>query len=418
MVAIDDDDDSVAIDVLVEGDAVAAELARREIEAIVKEHSSNVSMRVKNIPPEFFPFLAGIRNAKAHDIEQRLNVQVKIPQYKTWSTQPPPPENVPGKIQFTAVPDQYIQISGDRAAAQEARAELERRAAALQRDLALRVISMNRGQHQFILGDAQDALESFMEETGCSLVFPPEYDETENLTITGPVSCIETGVNHATDLATRMRMSCADITRQFPASPAHGQIITRYLREHRLIEDIEKTHNAHIVIPKNINEGPVVWEIYSADGKNAVLARTEVLNLIRAHPPSKVVNVTIDPCFHPYLRNNQRRTLKSKYGVQMMLPENLESPNITLLYEGSNQPDAQALRRAPTSEEITVFEKLLADAQAHILSAVGDQNDLTTRSIVVPKKYVSYRIFSILLINGKTLIYLQIPRETDEVRFS
>lgn len=384
--SIDDNDDSVTIDVLIEGDAVAAELARREIETIVREHSSNISMRVKTIPPEFFPFLAGVRNANLDHLQQRLNVQIKIPQYKTWSVQPPPPEDIPGKIQFAAAPDQYITISGDRSAAQEARTELERRAAVLQRDIALRVISMNRGQHQFILGDAPDALERFMEETGCSLVFPPEHDDTENLAITGPVSHIETGVNHAMDLATRMRMSCADITRQFPTSPTHGQAITNYLREHRLIEEIEKTHNAHIVIPKNISDGPVVWEIYSADGKNAVLARTDVLNLIRAHPPSKVVNVTIDPCFHPYIRENERRTLKSKYGVHMMLPEILESPKVTLLYEGQNMPDAQSLRRAPTSEEAVAFEKLLADAKAHILSVVGDQNDLTTRGVVVPIK--------------------------------
>lgn len=34
-----EDDDSDTIDVLIEGDAVAAEMARREIEAIVKERA-------------------------------------------------------------------------------------------------------------------------------------------------------------------------------------------------------------------------------------------------------------------------------------------------------------------------------------------------------------------------------------------
>lgn len=50
-----DEDDDDTIDILIEGDAVAAEMARREIEAIVKERGSNMSFRLKTVPPEFFP---------------------------------------------------------------------------------------------------------------------------------------------------------------------------------------------------------------------------------------------------------------------------------------------------------------------------------------------------------------------------
>ena len=84
----DDDDDT--IDVLIEGDAVAAEMARREIEAIVKERGSNMSFRLKTIPPEFFPFIAGAHDANLRAIEERTKAQVNVPRYDTWSSQPPP----------------------------------------------------------------------------------------------------------------------------------------------------------------------------------------------------------------------------------------------------------------------------------------------------------------------------------------
>ncbi|KAK1143283.1 hypothetical protein N8T08_006810 [Aspergillus melleus] len=388
----EEDDDTDTIDVLIEGDAVAAEMARREIEAIVKERAANMSLRLKTIPPEFFPFIAGAHNANLRDIEERTKAQVHVPRYDTWLSQPPPQEAEPGQVQFVPAPEKNIHISGERAAAQEARAEVERLAADLQRRLALRQLAINRGQHQFILGDNADALHEFLADTGCAIVLPPASDESEFLTITGPLDRIESGINRAMDLATSMQMASIDLSRQHLNAPAgasaHARALTRYLRQRQIIRELENLYDARIALPPS-SDGPVTWEVYSRDGKNTIRARSDIMNLVQAHPPARIRYVSVDPYFHPYLRSRSIAKLRSDYGVHLLVPEEIDSSDVVLVYEGPSAAAAQAevSRQRPSAAELAAFEKGLQEAQAYLLSTLGDQNDVVAKSVNVPGKY-------------------------------
>ncbi|KAL2003673.1 hypothetical protein VTN02DRAFT_2823 [Thermoascus thermophilus] len=387
----EEDDDSVTIDVLIEGDAVAAEMARREIEAIVKERASNINLRLKTIPPEFFPFIAGAHNANVNEIESRTKAQIRVPRYDTWSRQPPS-EADPGQIQFVPDPDWHIHISGERTAAQEARAEIERRAAELQQQLTLRQLSINRGQHQFILGDSADALHEFLAETGCSVILPPASDDSEFLTITGPPDQIEAGINRAMDLATSMQMASIDLSRQHPNAPAgphaHARALTSYLQQRQIIKELEDMYDARIVLPP-ASDGPVTWEVYSRDGKNTIRARSDIMNLVQAHPPSRIRSVSVDPYFHPYLRSRSIDQLKNDFGVHLLLPDDIDSQDVFLVYEGpsATAPQFQVPRQRPSAAEIATFEKTLQEAQEFLLNALGDQQDVLAKSVSVPAKY-------------------------------
>ncbi|KAE8374663.1 hypothetical protein BDV26DRAFT_295793 [Aspergillus bertholletiae] len=387
---VEDDEDT--IDVLIEGDAVAAEMARREIEAIVKERASNMSLRLKSIPPEFFPFIAGAHNANLRDIEQRTNAQVHIPRYDTWQSQPPPEEADPGHVQFVAVPEKHIHISGERAAAQEARAEIERLAADLQRQLTLRQLAINRGQHQFILGDNADALHEFLADTGCAIVLPPASDDSEFLTITGPLDSIENGINRAMDLATSMQMASIDLSRQHPNAPsganAHARALTRYLAQRQIIKELESMYDAHIALPPS-SDGPVTWEVYSRDGKNTIRARSDIMNLVHAHPPAKLRHISVDPYFHPYLRSRAVPKLQEEYGVHVLTPGEIDCPDVVLVYEGPSATASQfdVPRQRPTAAELAAFEKSLQEAQEYLSSVLGDQSDIVAKPVNVPAKY-------------------------------
>lgn len=387
-----DDDDSDTIDVLIEGDAVAAEMARREIEAIVKERGSNMSLRLKTIPPEFFPFIAGAHDATLRDIEERTKAQINVPRYDTWTGQPPPQEAHPGQVQFVPVADKHILISGERAAAQEARAEIERMAADLQRKLTLRQLAINRGQHQFILGNEADALHQFLAQTGCAIVLPPPSDESEFLTITGPQNQIEAGINHAMDLATSMQMASIDLSRQHPNAPAgshaHARALTQYLRRRQIIKQLESAYDAHIALPPSV-EGPVTWEVYSRDGKNTIRARSDIMNLVQAHPPSRLRHVSVDPYFHPYLRSRGASKLQGDYGVHLIVPEDVNSPDVVLVYEGpsATASNFEVPRQRPSPAEVASFEKALQEAQEYLLGALGNQQDVVAQSITIPAKY-------------------------------
>jgi len=386
------EDDSDTIDVLIEGDAVAAEMARREIEAIVKERASNISLRVKSIPPEFFPFIAGAHNSNLRGIEERTSAQVHVPRYDTWQSQPPPQEAVPGQVQFVAVPDKHIHIAGERTAAQEARAEIERLASELQRQLTLRELAINRGQHQFILGDQEDALHEFLAETGCAIVLPPPSDESEFLTVTGPLDCIEAGINRAMDLATSMQMASIDLSRQHAAAPAgphaHARALTRYLRQRQIIKELERMHDARIALPPT-SDGPVTWEVYSRDGKNTIRARSDIMNLVQAHPPSRIRHLSVDPYFHPYLSSRGVSKLQDDYGVRLMVPEDVDSPEVVLVYEGpsANTANFEIPRQRPSPAELAAFEKALQEAHDYLMGILGDQSNVVAKSSSVPAKY-------------------------------
>ncbi|WEW58179.1 hypothetical protein PRK78_003647 [Emydomyces testavorans] len=385
----DDDDDSNTIDILIEGDAVAAEMARREIEAIVKERTANINLKLRNIPPELFPFIAGAHNAYLNDLEERTKTQIRVPHYDTWSRRPPPQEAPVGRIQFTPDPERHIHVFGDRAGAQEARAEIERRAQELQRQLALRHLAINRGQHQFIIGDKGHSLHDFLAETGCSVILPPPSDETELLTITGPAEQIELGVNRVMDLAASMQMASIDLSRQHPNAPigphAYARALTAYLQQRQIIKELERMHDAHIVLPLSSSDSPIVLEVYSRDGKNTIRARSDILNLVLAHPPSKLATLSVDPFYHEFLRSHSAPQLKQIYGVHLLVPDDSESSDVLLVFEGTGS--AELPRQRPSAEEIAEFQRALGEAQTYLLSTLGDRSDIVSKSLPVPPKY-------------------------------
>ena len=385
------EEDNDNIDILIEGDAVAAEMARREIEAIVNERASNMSLRLKSIPPEFFPFIAGAHNTNLREVEDRTKAQIHVPRYDTWQNQPPPQEAEPGQVAFAPVPEKYIHVTGDRSAAQEARAEIEALASELQRQLTLRELAINRGQHQFILRDSEDAFHNFLADTGCSIILPPASNDSEFLSITGPPDRIEAGVNRAMELATSMQMASIDLSRQHlnaPAGPhAHAGALTDYLRRRQIIQELEAMHDAHITLPASAN-GSVTWEVYSRDGKNAIRARSDIMNLVQAHPPSRIRHAAVDPYYHSFLQSRAAPKLQDDFGVYLLVPDEVdESPDVVLVYEGPRTTPFDIPRQRPSAADMATFEKALQDAQDYLTSSLGSQTDIVAKSIGIPAKY-------------------------------
>lgn len=389
----DEDDDSATIDVSIEGDAVAAEMARREIVAIVNDRTSTVNMRLKDIPAEFYPFIAGPHNSRINALEEGRDLQIRVPHYHTWSSPPPPqPPSSNQRPSFTAHPGKHIQISGDRLAAQDARAVIERQVEELRQYITLSQIPINRGQHQFIVGDRDDSLHDFLAETGCAIILPPESDDTEMVTITGPPEKIDVGVNKIIDLASSMQMASVDISRQHMNAPmgaqAHARALTKYLQRRKAIEELERQYNAHIVIPSS-EDAPMTWEVYSRDGKNTIRARSDIMNLVNAHPPTRLTQLNVDPYFHQHIREQSAQQVLSDYGVHLIVPDEVEQiPQLLLVYEGL--PDAgqdyEVPRQRPSPTEVAQFERALREAEEHILGIISGQEEIIAKSLQVPKK--------------------------------
>ena len=391
-VAGDEDDDSRTVDVSIEGDAVAAEMARREIESIVNERTSNVNLRMRDVPPELFPFIAGPHNSRVAALEDGRPVQIQIPSYRTWSGRPPPPPPSSGRFpDFIPHANHHIRVNGDRIAVQEVKAEIERQVQELRQQITLSQVPIDRSRHQFIL-ENDDSLHDLLLETGCSVILPPVSDDSELLTVTGPHDKIESGLEKVMDLASAMQLSRIDIARQHPSAPlgshAHARALARYLQQRQAIQMLETQHKARIVLPLNDQSSPD-WEIYFKEGRNGIRARQDILNLINAHPPQRLRHVQMDPYFHQHIHRQAAQSIRDSFGVHLVAPEETTPvQHLVIVYEGpsrSIEPHPFPMQK-PSLQELAEFEENLKLAEQHLLSLIQGQQAIESANIRVPQK--------------------------------
>lgn len=387
-------------------------MARREIEAIVNERTSTVNLRLKDIPAEFYPFLAGPHNVHTDSLVQGRDVNIQIPQYHTWRSQAPPQVQRGQPIPFAPQTNFPIQVSGDRVAAQQVQAELERRVQQLRQQLAVDQRSIERGRHQFIVGDRGGSLHDFLEETGCSIVLPPPGDDSETVYIVGPPNKIEQGINKLEDLAASMTMATADAAREHkgPNAQAHAHNLTRYLRQRQALAELERAHGASIVAPTD-RDGPTGWEIYAKNGKDSMKARGDVMNVFASHPPSRFATVDVDPFYHQFLQQRNAPKVRQDHGVHIVFPEESDqSPELILVFEDSNSPaDEYTIpRQKPSAAEIKAYQQGLRDAQKYILGLTSDQPKIEYRGLESNPKF-HRKIEQFVNDEQKNLEHSQVP---------
>jgi hypothetical protein len=378
------------IDVTVEGNALTAESARAEIMKIVGERTANVNTKLKDIPSEFYPFIAGPRNSFLNSLEGN-GVQIRVPPHQAWTPQPPPQKPAPGErpVFLAASNDNHIQLAGDRLAVQAARAQIERRVAELHQQLELDHFFLDPGRQQFMRSMPMD---DFYADTGCAIRLPVDLDD-ETITIIGPADRVQNGKDKAMDLVTDVQSSSIDISRLHRNAPggadAHARNVTRYLRQRREIERLEKEFSAHI-LTQYTPSGVRPWEIFSREGRQAIQARTMINSIVSSHPPARMATIPVDPFFHQHLKKDIVPRVKENYGVHIVVPDQSETGfPVLLVYEGLpvNGP-YQIPQNQPSAAEIRSFEQGLADARKHILELINKQEAVTADTIDVPQKCV------------------------------
>lgn len=376
------------VDVTIEGDPFAVQMAKQDIEKIVNEHTSSANTRIKHIPAEYYPFLAGPHNARVNALQEGRDLKVQIPHYYSWNRLAPPQSNQDKlPVSFTAQEHLPIQLSGDRQAVNDIKAELDRQVQELQRQLTLEDLEIERGRHQFIAGDRGASLHDFLQETGCSVILPPEHDDTELLTIIGPPERIDDAKEKIMELAASMASANADIARTHANAPrgaqAHAQDITRYLQQRQAIQQLERMHNARIV-PNSTG----AWQIYSREGKDAMKARSDIMNLISGHPPTRFHPVQVDPFYYEHLQQQAAPQLREQYGVQMVLPGDEEDVPLLLVYEDKTPASQYEFpRKKPSPQEIQAFQQALQAAQQHILGLMSGHQEIVSREVDAPIKF-------------------------------
>ena len=115
-----------------------------------------------------------------------------------------------------------------------------------------------------------------------------------------------------------------------------------------LSRQLERAHNSRIA-PNDTGN----WQIYSPDQKTAMKARTDLMNLISAHPPTRFQPVDVDPFYHSYLRDEAARHVRDTHGVRLVVPDGLADSPVLLVYESRvPSPEYEMPRRQPTAQEV------------------------------------------------------------------
>jgi general stress protein 26 len=283
-----------------------------------------------------------------------------------------------------------------------ARDKIERQAQVLRQQLTSYQLAIERGRHQFIVGQGGNAVHDLIAETGCSVVVPPADEDSETVYIIGPPDKIENAVNKIMDIAASMAVSNVDIARQHAkAPPAHAHNLTRYLQERQAIAALEQQYSANIVLPTSA-DGPATWQIFSQDGKQGMLARADAMNIIAAHPPSRLHPMQLDPYFHPHLQSRAAQQVRKNHGVHILFPDSSteESSNLVLVYEAPGSATGYQLpRQAPSPAEVKEHERAIQEAKKYLMSVVGDDAHIVSRPIDAPKKYVQMSLWFDTLLN-------------------
>ncbi|KUI53461.1 Vigilin 1 [Cytospora mali] len=393
----DELDDDVYINVKIEGNTISAALAKQEIERIVGERAAKVNAKVRGIPAEFYPFIARSRDDLLSRPGVASGTQMRVPPHHMWSSQATTPAPASGQRPvFQPAAEHHIQLEGERPAVLALKAEIERRAAELREQLLLQQLEIQRGRHQFIIGNSEPALsaDEFFQQTGCAILLPTDEDD-DAITIIGPADQIAEGLEKAEQLAMSMQMNNVDhlkwTNKMAPGRGAeHSKYVTRYLQQRKEIERLERQYHARINTPFSGN-GALPWELYIPQGQKLAAASSDIRGLFESHPPSRMSTLRdVNPFFYPYVQNEIRPHVRENYGVNLVVPESSDpgSP-ILLVYEapGPVGSDYEIPRAAPSQEDVRKFQQGLRDAEKHIMELLSQQEEITSETVEVPLKF-------------------------------
>jgi transcription antitermination factor NusA-like protein len=374
----------------IRGNAAQVRQVYDQISNQVKALQPKVELPVRGIPPEFYPFIAGQHAGRLRQMEQDRDVRINVPQYHMWQQQPPPrPAEGNQAPAFVPHGDTHISVSGEQAAALEARIFLEQLAEELQKELLLEELAAEQILHPYIVGErGMDPLK-FLEETGCAVILPPPHHETEDVHIIGPKDKLSAGRNLAEELMSRKHNRAVDLHKHFNDAPQgperHSRALAQYLQQKAIEREFLKSHGAEIIFPTSSSASPS-WNVISNDPQKALSARNELSKITQAYPSARIQLVEVDPFFHPHLEQMHASNLQNSLGVHMIVPDDGSDP-VVLVYEGpSPEQEFTIPRTRPTKADITNFEKALQEAQAQLLSNIPHQG-ISVQDIHVPKKF-------------------------------
>lgn len=334
------------VELTIEGDFDGANLARQEIEQIVSERTSSISVKITSIPSDFYALL-GRETAK---LEEGRDLKIKIP-----------------SISFSEDVPSAINVSGDKTLVAEIKEQLEALYNHLKLSTIPTTIPVPRKQHRFIVSSLTDILDS----TGCSVIVPPASSASDLITIRGPASSIGAAITQVMDKANSMTVDYLEISRAHPSAPNqvdHAADITKYFLKTNELENLKKKHSVEIIVPSRkeiLQSNKVVYEFSGNVASNVAQARKDMIALVNSLPPAKVSRFEVEPLLHKRVMGSKSKNLVSfrmQHQVELCFPFGDDGDVFVVLVHGSSA----------SSDETAASMQAAKHALAQIVAEAGD----------------------------------------------
>lgn len=226
--------------------------AKARILDLIKDKVSQTSVKIKDIPSDFYPFIAGPGNSKTRDLEYTIGegrVQIHIPPPSVWKSLEKQGDatelsgdNVDHPVQRKKG-DLSINIKGDRELVGRVVDEIRKRYEHVRDSSKTLSFSIPKRQHRFLVGYAADEI---LQQTNCIVELPPVEDPSDACIIRGPKDDLVQALTLVMEKANAVSVETVDLVAQHRSAAsdplAHAKAILRYLLRTSSLRQIADAH--------------------------------------------------------------------------------------------------------------------------------------------------------------------------------
>jgi len=310
----DEEPEDPSVPISLTGPTPAIADAKARILALIKDKVSHTSVKIKDIPSDYYPFISGPKGAKARELEQSIgqgSVQIHVPPPSVWRLL----EKQADAAELSGDADETVQerkrdlsirVQGDREKVSAVVDEIRRQYNEIRESSQTLSISIPKRQHRFLVGNAADDI---LEQTGCIVDLPPIEDSADECTIRGPAENLAPALTLVISKANAISVATVDLVAQHRSATsdplAHAKTVLRYLLRTSKLRQIGDAHPGVKVYPPFQatieSAGTVIIEIVGADKQETTKAKEEVTAAVKAITPVHVKPVEIDFAVHKFL---------------------------------------------------------------------------------------------------------------------
>lgn len=391
---VDEDDEDgpeePSVPISVTGPSVACNDARTKILGLISHRVSQTTQSIKTIPSSYYPFIAGVRGAKARQLEEEVGqgeVKVHIPPPAVWKALERQGEEEVGDK------DVSIKVKGEKEKVKAVVDHILEQYERLNDSFRELKISIPKRQHRFLVGAAADHI---LEETGCIVELPPVEDPSDQCVIKGPQPSLIPALTLVMDKANAIAVEMVDVVALHRANTsdplAHAKRVLRYLLRSSRLRSVADAHGVKVYPPFASTvaaNGAVVIEVVGEDKTKVNKAKEEVAQAVKAVLPAGVAAVEIDSLVHAILIGKKGAKIaqfETTHKVTTVFPPAAEeSDEVLVIFTGEGLPADKKARDAQLKEALSAASAALNDL-------AKDAADIKTETMDVDKKWHRYII--------------------------